>query len=174
MSGLPTLRTTLAASMQDVWRVWRARQPRERYLLGIGAVILMLLLIWLLLIDPALTARSRWQQTLPVWRSQLAHLRALAAEMAALPPPAASSMPAVELSRAVLERSLHDKGLQAEYLTFSENRVSTQFSNVPFAALAEWLQQMQLSAGLIVNESNIVMRDLPGRVDAQLTLQRVQ
>jgi type II secretory pathway component PulM len=101
-------------------------------------------------------------------------MRAMASEIAASPPPAALGTHATDVSRAALERSLNDKALQAQNLTISENRVSANFSNVPFAALAEWLQLMQSSTQLIVTEANIIARDLPGRVDAQLTLQRAQ
>ena len=153
---------------------WLARQPRERRMLGIGAAFLLMLLIWLSLIDPALEARSRWQQTLPALRSQLAQMRAIAAEMAAAPTRSTAAASAAALSRAVLERSLKEKGLQAQNLSVSDSRVAANFSDIPFAALAEWLQQTQSSARLMVTEASIVMRDLPGRVDARLTLQRAQ
>ena len=152
---------------------WMARQPRERHILGIGAVLLLMLLMGLLLIDPALEARSYWQQTLPTWRGQLAELRAMASEIAASPPPTPSATPAAEVSRAELERSLNDKGLPAQHLTISEHRVSAHLSNVSFAALAEWLQLTQASAQLMVTEATIIARDVPGRVDVQLTLQRM-
>ena len=153
---------------------WMARQPRERRVLGIGAAFLLMLLIWLSLIDPALKARSRWQQTLPAWRSQLAQMRAIAAEIAASPARSTAAVPVAELSRAGLERSLREKGLQVQNLTVSDRRVSANFSDVPFAALTEWLQQAQSSVRLVITEANITARDLPGRVDARLTLQRAQ
>ncbi len=171
MSGSSTMRAKLSATVVDFWM---ARRTRERRILGMGAVILLILMVWLLLINPALEARSHWQQTLPALRSQLAQMRAMASEIAASPPPAALGTHATDVSRAALERSLNDKALQAQNLTISENRVSANFSNVPFAALAEWLQLMQSSTQLIVTEANIIARDLPGRVDAQLTLQRAQ
>jgi general secretion pathway protein M len=171
MSGLPTMRAKLAATAHDFWR---ARQPRERHILGIGAAILLLLLIWLSLIAPAIEGRSRWQHTLPTLHSQLAQMRAMASEIVASSPRVTSAAPVADMSPAALERSLKDKGLQAQNLTVSDNRVSAKFSNVPFAALAEWLQLIQSSAQLVVTEANIIARDLPGRVDAQLTLQRAQ
>ena len=178
MSRLPTMRaawgallgTQLPAMAHDFWM---ARQPRERHVLVIGAVLLLVLLMWLSLIDPALEARAYWQQTLPTLRGQLADLRAMASEIAASPPSTPSAIPAAEVSRTELERSLNDKGLPAQSLTISEHRVSVHLSNVSFTALVEWLQLTQASAQLMVTEATISTRDVPGRVDAQLTLQRV-
>lgn len=151
---------------------WSARQPRERRTLALGAALLLLLLIWWLLIEPASEARSRWQQELPTLRSQLAQMRAIASEIAALPVRATPPSPATDFSRASLERSLKDKGLEAQSLTVGDSGVSANFNNVVFATLAEWLQQTQSSARLTVSEATLTARDVPGRVDARLTLQR--
>lgn len=152
---------------------WSARQPRERRVLGLGAVLLLPLLVWLLLIEPAIEGRSHWQQALPKLRSQLAQMRAIASEIAALPA-SPTPAPAAGLSRPSLERSLKDKGLEAQNLTVSDNGMTANFSNVTFAALTEWLQQTQSSDRLVVTEATITARDLPGRVDARLNLQRTQ
>lgn len=153
---------------------WNARQPRERRILALGAALLLLLLIWWLLIDPASEARSRWQQELPKLRSQLAQMRAIASEIAASPVPATPPSPAADFSRPALERSLKDKGLEAQSLTVGDSGVSANFNNVVFATLAEWLQQTQSSARLAVTEATVTVRDVPGRVDARLNLQRAQ
>ena len=70
---------------------WESRQPREQRVLRVGAGSLLLLLIWLLLIEPAIEGRSYWQQALPRWRGQLAQMRAIASEIAALPARPASA-----------------------------------------------------------------------------------
>ncbi len=152
---------------------WNARQPREQRILALGAVLVLLLLLWQLLIEPATEGRSRWQRTLPTLRSQLAHLRALAAERPTLPSTGATAASAAEFSRASIERSLKDKGLEVQNLTLSDSGVSANFNNVTFAALTEWLQQLPSSVPLRVSEARITARDIPGRVDAQLNLQRL-
>ncbi len=152
---------------------WESRQPREQRVLRVGAGSLLLLLIWLLLIEPAIEGRSYWQQALPRLRGQLAQMRAIASEIAALPARPASA-PAVDFSRASLERTLKDKGLPVQSLTVSDSGVTAHFVNVNLTALMEWLQQTQSSERLIVNEASITARDHPGRVDARLNLQRAQ
>ncbi len=159
---------------QKFRELWNARQPRERRILSLGAALLLLLLIWLLLIEPASEGRMRWRQVLPTLRSQLAQMRAIASEITALPARATSVAPLADVSRPSLERSLKDKGLEIQNLAVSDSSVSVSFSNVTFAALTEWLQQVQSSVRLIVTDATITARDLPGRVDARLKLQRAQ
>ncbi len=152
---------------------WNSRQPREQRMLAIGAALLSLLLIWLSLIEPASKGRSHWQQTLPRLRSQLAQMRAIATAVAELPARSNTAPPVPDFSRASIERSVRDKGLEIQQLMVSDSGVTMKFSNVTFAALAEWLQQTQSSAQLVVTDATVTARDLPGRVDARLTLQRL-
>lgn len=163
---------TLPASFE---RFWRSRNQRERRILIAGTALLSIMLIWLLLIDPALDARTRWQKDLPMMRDQLAQMRALSAQVSSLPARSASSpASAAELSRTAIERSLNDQGLKAQTLNLTAQGLSASFADVPFGALTEWLQQSQSSARLVVTDAAISARERLGRVDARLTLQRAQ
>ena len=152
-------------------RFWSARLPRERRMLSTGAALLSLLIIWLLLIEPAAEGRSRWQKALPELRRQLAQMRAISSELAALPAPLE---PASDWSSVSVERSLKDKGLSAQSLVVSDSGMTANFANVSFVSLVEWLQQTQSAAHLIVTEASMTARELPGRVDARLALHRPQ
>ena len=151
-------------------RFWQARHPRERRILLAGALVLSALVIWLLLVEPALQARSRWHKELPALRDQLAQMRALSADIGSLP--ASDAAAATELSPATIERSLDAQGLKAQSLKLADDQLDVSFTDIPFASLAEWLRQSQSSAQLIVSDATVSARDRPGRVDARLTLQR--
>ena len=159
-------------AFSSVGRFWRARNQRERRILALGMVLLLAVLLWLLLIEPALDARARWEKELPVMRNQLAQMRALANEISSLPA-RSSNAPAAELSRQAVERSLTAKELKAQSLSVTGDGLSASFSDVSFSALTEWLQQWQSSAQLAVTDANVSARDRLGRVDARITLQRV-
>lgn len=61
--------------------LWRARAPRERVALAIAALVLLALVVWALLLAPALgTLRSAPQQ-LEALESQLLQMRGMAAEV---------------------------------------------------------------------------------------------
>lgn len=151
---------------------WQARNDRERRILVTGAVLLLLIFSWLLLIDPALEARSRLRQEIPELRNQLSQMRALSVDMSKLP--ARTATAPVALSRAAIERTLNDKGLKAQNLSISEDKVTASFSDVSFAALTEWLQQRQSSSQLAVSDATVSARDRLGRVDARLTMQKAR
>lgn len=149
---------------------WAARTPREQRILAIGGGLLLIVLVWLLLIDPALQGRAQWNQALPALRADVAQMQALAQQAAAAPAPApAGPMP----SRAELERSLASQGLKPQSLTVADAQVRLVLSDVSFAALVAWLRQMQGDAQLVVNEAGITARERIDRVDANLSLRKL-
>lgn len=156
-------------------RFWQARNDRERRILSLGALLLLLMLFWLLLIEPALEARARLRQDLPELRKQLAQMRAISAVIGNLSArETIASAASTEISRAAIERSLNDKGLKAQNLSISDDRLMVNFTDVSFATLAEWLQQSQSSSQLVVSDASVSARERLGHVDARLTLQRVE
>ncbi len=154
---------------------WDARNPRERSVLLIAGALLLLLVIWLWLIDPALQGRAHLKKTLPVMQAQLAQLQTLTKKAAALPAseatPATASSTA-PLSRSMLESSLARKGLKPQTLEVNGEFVRLKLSGASFAALIGWLSDMQASAQLAVNEANVIALEQSDRVDASLSLRQ--
>lgn len=165
-------RPALSPALGRFSRFWSSRTDRERRILAAGVALLSLILLWLLLIDPALEARARWQKDLPELRNQLAQMRALSNEINSLPARPASA--AAELSRPAIERSLNDKGLRPQSLTITDEKLTLSFTDVSFAMLTEWLQQWQSGAQLAVTDATVTARERLGRVDARLILQRAR
>jgi general secretion pathway protein M len=151
-------------------RFWVARNERERRILLAGSAVLLLLLVWLLLIEPALAGRSNWQERLPALRAERAQMQALARQVSAAPPPARAQQP---WDRPALERSLADAGLRPQSLNVGDVLVRANFNDVSFSALTGWLQQSQRNAQLAVSEANVSARERVDRVDATLALRRL-
>ncbi|MCM0044768.1 MAG: type II secretion system protein M [Burkholderiaceae bacterium] len=151
-------------------RFWAERTPRERRILGVGGGLLLLVLCWLLLIDPALQGRAQWKQALPALRADYAQMQALAQQAAAAPAPAAAAPPP---DRAAVERSLAEHGMKAQSLNVGEDGVRIALVDVSFSALTDWMQQAQRDAQLVVAEAGITARDRLDRVDANLSLRRL-
>ena len=120
-------------------------------------------------VDPAIKMRKTIQQQLPALRTQSLQFRALAQEVAALPPVAPVTQ---VLSREELERSLLESGLRAEQATFNNGIFKLNFSDVAFSTLTDYLQEMQRGQQLTVIEATMTARDRIDRVDAKLSLQR--
>ena len=138
-TSLPPGMTGLRA---QAGQLWRSRAPRERQLIAAGAIAVVVLLVWLIAVQPALrTLReapaeldrldSQWQQM------QLAAFESAALRSASPVPPAQAS----EAVRAATER-LAGKGKVA----LQGDRAVLTFSGVQFEALRNWLGEVRSAA----------------------------
>ncbi len=157
---------------QSAAEFWIARNPRERSVLIIGTALLLLVLLWLWLIDPAVQGRQQWQKNLPALRAQVAQMQALAREVSAAP--AAKNTTSVALSRSMLEQSLAAKNLRPQALSISQEQVSLKLADVPFSSLIDWLTEMQTRAQLSVTDASISARGAADQVDASVSLQQLR
>ncbi len=145
---------------------WSERTPRERMILLVGGGLLLAAVLWLLLIEPALDGRARWQKDLPALRADYAQMQALAQQASSAPPPSA----APRADRAAVDKSLNDAGLKPQSLNVGDELVRAVFTDVSFSALSEWLQRAQRESRLVVSEASVTARDRVDRVDASVSL----
>lgn len=150
-------------------RFWAQRSARERRILAAAALLLLLVLCCLLLIEPALAGRTHWQAQLPILRAERAQMQVLARQATAAAPTARAAAP---LDRAALERSLVSAGLKPQRLNAGDTLVRANFTDVSFSTLADWLQQSQRNAQLVVTEATFSARERMDRVDAVLSMRR--
>jgi general secretion pathway protein M len=149
---------------------WSARNARERRLLSVAMIVMALGLIYLLLIDPALTGREQLNKNLPALRQQVAQLQAMSKEATGLSGKTASSV--APLTKESLEAALTRKGLKAQNVALTGDVARVQLASVSFAGLLDWLDDMQKTALLSVVEANVIALPEPGTVDATLTLRQ--
>ncbi len=152
-------------------RFWSQRTPRERVIVGGGVALLLLLLVWFIGVDPALDGRARWQKDLPALRADHAQMQALAQQAGASPASGGAAKPA---DRTSIERSLNDSGLRPQSLDVSNELVRVRFTDVSFAALTDWLQRAQRDSRLVVSEASVTARERIDRVDASVSLRKLQ
>lgn len=150
-------------------RFWNERTPRERITLIAGGALLLAVLIWWLLIDPALDGRARWQKDLPALRADYAQMESLAQQVSAAPASTGAVKPA---DRASITRSLNDAGLNPQSLNVDDELIRARFNDVSFAALTDWLQRAQRESRLVVSEASVNARERIDRVDASLSLRK--
>jgi len=163
------------ASLLDQYRqslseFWTARNSRERMILTTATMALLLVLIYALLINPALTGRKQLGNSLPMLRQQVAQLQALSKEAAAFS--GKSAAPIMAISGANIEAALARSGLKPQSVMLTGDYVKIQLTAVSFAGTLNWLNEMQKSALLSVVDANIVVLTQPDMVNANLTLSR--
>ena len=152
-------------------RFWNERTPRERSILIAGGALLILLLVWFVGIEPALDGRARWQKDLPALRADYAQMQSLAQQASNAPASTTAAKPA---DRASIERSLNDAGLKPQSLSVGDELVRARFTDVSFSALTDWLQRAQRDSRLVVTEASVNARERIDRVDASVSLRRLQ
>ncbi len=160
----------LRGPQQALTSFWEQREPRERLILSVGILAVLLALLYLLLIEPALNGRTQLKKNLPVLRQQAASFQAQAREAAALAGKGMSNVPAITSAR--LEASLAGRGMRAQNISVTPDLIRLQLPSVSFAELLAWLNEMQKSSRLSVVESNIVAQEAVDTVNATLTLRQ--
>src|SRR4051794_21771137 len=133
--------TTIAQYRERANALWLARTEQERRFLAVGGSVVLLALLYLLLVEPAVTGRAELRRSLPQLRQQAAELQAMAQEAARLA--AAPTTPVTPLTREALTASLSGRGLTPQSLSMTGEYLKLQLSNVSFANLAAWLDEQR-------------------------------
>ena len=160
----------LSGFRERVGSYWIARTAQERKFLLVGGGVVALALLYLVLLEPALTGREQLRRSLPEMRQQAAQLDALAAEARAV---AAQPAPAVvPLTREALAASMTASGLNPASLSVSGEYTKVQLNGVSFANLMAWLDAQRRDSRLLVQDAQFTAKDALGQVDATLTLRQ--
>jgi general secretion pathway protein M len=155
--------------METVSAFWLERNGRERAVLTLVALLLLLGLIYAALIGPALSGRAELEKSLPILRQQSAELQGLAKQAMEL---ANSGAPPVPLSKESIEIALGRRGLKAQNVVQNGDMVKVQLAAASFVGMLDWLDEMQKTARLSVLDANIVALPAVDSVNATLTLKQ--
>jgi general secretion pathway protein M len=158
--------------MDALKQFWAERAPRERSILLAGAAVLVVVLVYLIALEPAWTGIGRLERTLPQQRANAAELDALLSEVKSLKArPAVATMSAAD-ARSALEASLGRAGLKATRIVpLSDGDIQLTFSDVPVGRWAPWLAGVERELGARATAVTIKGREAtPGNVDVELGL----
>lgn len=158
--------------LETLLQRWQLMTPRERRILVVGAALLAVVLVWLLLFDPAWRARQALQSELPTMRGQLAQMEQLAGEARRLGAvPAGSDSP--QAVKTQLEQSIDSAGLKPALaqLTQSGNLFDLRFKGVPYAAWLAWLDSAARETRLRVVDAAVTRETGIGVVSVRLALE---
>jgi general secretion pathway protein M len=158
------------ALKQSMASFWGERNTREQHMLIAAMAAIVLGLLYVLLIDPALSGREILQKQLPALRQQAAQVQALSKEAAALGSKTAA--PPAPMTRESIESSLNRKGLKPQSVTLTGNQARVQLSGVSFADPVQWLDEMNKGARVSVMEATVNAQEQAGIVNATLTLRQ--
>lgn len=151
--------------------LWRARSTRERAILGGGALVAALALLYGLVWEPGMAARRTLSDTLPRMRAQLEDMRLQQKEAASLRKQLESIPPSGDL-KALLQSAATQAsfGRALERVeAVSADRVFFAAGPVDFDAWLDWAAAMQRDFGARIEAGRIVATEQPGRVRVEAT-----
>ena len=150
---------------------WDGLEARERWLLVVAALVMVVFVLDQLAVSPALRGIARLERELPQRRAQLAQVDAMADQFAALASRAGT--PSAQNLRAELERLLKSSALPAELLpggdfTSQELRVSS----VQVTRLLQWVADTQRDLRIRATTLEIERTKTPEMVSARIRFER--
>jgi general secretion pathway protein M len=157
--------------MDALLQFWSERAPREKAILLSGAAVIVAAIVYLLLVEPANSGITRLERGLPQMRAQAAKLESLLGEVKSLRarPPVATLTP--QETRAAIDKTLASVGLKAARIVpLSDGDLQLTFTNVSFAAWAQWLASVERELGARAVSVTANATPTPGNVDVELAL----
>ena len=154
---------------------WQGLSPRDQRVLGGGALVVALLLLWALLIEPAQSARHSLQAQVQAAETDLAFMQQAAQQLSGLQS-AGSSHVFDRGGRSLLalaDGSAGEARLGAAIKRIepiAANRVNVWLEQANFDDVALWLEQLQRQFGVRVDELSLQRGSAVGQVDGRLTL----
>ncbi|CAB3738394.1 hypothetical protein LMG3458_05518 [Achromobacter deleyi] len=173
------VRKPLAPAAERARQRYLALAPRERRLVNTAGALLGAVVVFTVLIEPALTTTRKLRDELPLLRTQAASVADLGAQAMALRGKAAA--PAATLPAAAdIGASLERAGLPADHWKLDHpgqgDSVKLSLSEIPSSALLRWLENAAGDWGLAVKDVDLTRaanangRPLPGLVNGSVTL----
>lgn len=157
--------------MDRLLSFWNERAPREKTVLVLLGAIIVLAIVYLTLVEPAVTGIQRLERGLPQTRSQAAQLDALLGEVKALKArPQVATVSPTE-ARGAIDKSLAAAGMKAARIVpLSDGDLQITIANVPYAAWSVWLASLERELGARAISVNANGNGTPGNVDVELAL----
>ena len=150
---------------------WEARATREKQLLGAGAVLASIAVIYSVLWSPAFDGSARISANLPGLETALADVKGQADELRGLRASAAIAAPSGAALRDALSASLDTAALGQVQLTVLDKAVQADAKDVPFGAWIAWLDDARRRFHVRVISARVTGNDKPGHVAVSVTLQ---
>lgn len=151
-------------------------EPRERVTLILGATFLVAVLAWVLLIHPLYVSGGQRAERVAQLRADLSRARELGAEIRALANTGSGQQATSGQNQTlliVLERTARESGLtvnRSQPLDASTVRV--RFESAAFDSLVRWMGVLATRYGVQADVVSLDQLEMPGMVDAQITLKR--
>jgi general secretion pathway protein M len=146
---------------------WLGLARRERMMTAAAATFVVLVLLYLVAIEPAWKAGARLEGELPRLRAQAAEVSALAQEARALKGRGVAAE-STDAARAALERSLARAGFSgASVAALDERRLAVKAGAVPVSQWLAWVEEAARESRLRIATASLSRGSVRAVVDAE-------
>ncbi|HXA46089.1 MAG TPA: type II secretion system protein GspM [Burkholderiaceae bacterium] len=160
----------LSTLTESATAFWSVRNERQRSMILLGSVALLMLLVYTIFFGPALSGRAKLQLDLPLLRQKAAEIQALSKQAAELKTGGAQD--STPVSQESLTASLSSRSMKPVNLAVSDDSVRVQLNAVSFAGLIEWINDQQKVAHLTVIDATFTALPQNDMVNASVTLKQ--
>ena len=155
---------------------YRELQPRERVMVSVGAVVVLVTLVYLLLWEPFANARTKQMAALAEQRALAERLETIGAAVQKAQRAGVAAIQGREQSLLTLVdqlgRSAELGKAPARLQPEGDNEVKVWFEDVPFDALVRWMATLEARYGVQITAAELERRAGEGLVNARLTVIR--
>lgn len=160
--------------VQEFKTWYQSLQPRERQVLAGGAIFLSAFMLYIAVLHPFFSSKSRLIQHVQDQQDFMTWVRPMAAQIQSMRGQQPASLPNGQSLLAVVSSSATSAGFgdalkQAQ--ANNDGSVQLQLQAASFDSLVRWLDQLHRQYGLSAREFTAQRGKSPGMVDATLTLQ---
>jgi general secretion pathway protein M len=146
-------------------------QPRERWIVGIGAAVAVLIVLWGLVVSPLLGQASRLRASVDTKERLLIDVRRVAAEQPGSPNGRRDDDKTLTV---VIDETARSHGLSSPRTRANGgNGVDVTLQSASFDAVVAWLAALHDSYGIDVETATLVPAREPGIVNGSLLLRRL-
>ncbi len=149
---------------------WDTLSGAEQQTIRRGAWVLLPLLAWGLLWQPAHQALPKLQATLPLLRAQATQIRMQAGEVQTLRQRAQLAVLDSDALRSTVERSAGESGLSFVVTPAEQNSVHISAEALSFEQWLIWLHALQRTQHIRVSMAMLSASPVPGKIKIQATL----
>ena len=149
---------------------WDTLSATEQKTIQRGAWILLPLLMWGLLWQPAHEALPKLQTALPQLRAQADQMQALAGQAQSLRQQAQLAVLDSDALKTAVERSAKEASLPLLVVPGEQNSVRISADSIAFAQWLQWQRTLESTQHIRVSSAMLVASPEPGMVKVQATL----
>lgn len=147
-------------------------QPRERWIVGIGAAVAVIIVLWGLVVSPVLGEAARLRASVDTKERLLIDVRRVEAERPGSSPNGLRDID--KTLTVIIDETARSHGLSSPRTRANGgNGVDVTLQNASFDAVVAWLAALHDSYGIDVETASLAPAREPGIVNGSLLLRRL-